>query len=231
MGTTRIRQLGTASIVAVLLTGCAATDQPPRTSGHATTGTATATTSTGPTTGSTGRAGHARALSATRSGAPTAAPLPVAHTTRPTPRPSESMPSPTPTSMGAQAGVCSTSGLTLTAGPTSHAAGSSYTPFHLTNTTDRTCTLQGYPGVSLLDTHGHLVGRPATRTGPPGPVIRIPAGHDATFTVDANSATQTGCPVPHPAARIRVYPPNQSTAITIAFPTTFCTLTVTTVSR
>ena len=75
--------------------------------------------------------------------------------------PSPSGSSPASSSPAALA-TCTTGQLRLTmAGATEGAAGTSYTPFALTNTATTSCLMQGYPGVSLLDPTGAIVGRPA----------------------------------------------------------------------
>ena len=60
-----------------------------------------------------------------------------------------SPPSPTQTATPAGPAGCATTALTASLGPASGAAGSSYYPIEFTNSSSATCSLYGYPGVSL----------------------------------------------------------------------------------
>jgi hypothetical protein len=118
----------------------------------------------------------------------------------------------------------------LSAGSTSNAAGSQYTTFYLTNAGRSTCTMQGFPGVSVLDAAGHMVGQPAQRNGPGGQTIAVRSGQRAQFTLQNSIATQPGCVTPRPSTQIRVYPPNQRAPLTISFAASSCNLFVTAVT-
>ena len=131
---------------------------------------------------------------------------------------------------GTSVASCATGNLRLTAGPTFNAAGSRYTTFYLTNNSRSTCTMQGFPGVSVLDAAGHMAGQPARWTGPAGQPTLVRPAQRAQFTLQNSVATQTGCLTPRPSTQIRVYPPNQRAALTIAFPTRSCTLYVSAVT-
>lgn len=58
-------------------------------------------------------------------------------------------------------GGCSASELTLSAGRTDGTAGTQYIRLVVTNNGDRTCALNGYPTVSLLDSAGNQLGNDA----------------------------------------------------------------------
>ncbi|MEV4623903.1 DUF4232 domain-containing protein [Asanoa sp. NPDC049573] len=112
-------------------------------------------------------------------------------------------------------GVCAAGDLTLTAAGAEGAAGTSYTTYRLTNDAAGACTLEGYPGVSYLDAAGHEVQRDAAREpGLPTPRVRLAHGAAALFTV-ANSTVEQ-CPGPRDAVTLRVYPPDNTAALSLA---------------
>ena len=87
-------------------------------------------------------------------------------------------------------------------------------PLQFTNISSHACTLRGYPGVSALAQQGTQLGNPAAWGGigsiPVRTVTLAPGqtGHSVLAYSDAQvgSTTQTAY-----AARLRIYPPNQST--------------------
>ena len=81
---------------------------------------------------------------------------------------------------------CPTSGLRVTAGAAGAAAGSMYLKIDFTNTSGRTCTLDGYPGVALTTSTrpGTQVGAAATRSdSKPKAVISLAPGETADATL------------------------------------------------
>lgn len=169
-------------------------------------------------------AGNSLAPTSPSSGAPTLAP-----STTSTPAPTTSAtssPSSTTSITSGSLATCLTSQLRLTPGSTNGAAGSLYTSFTLTNTKRTPCAMRGFPGVSLLDAVGVLVGRPATRDGSVGPSVRLGAGQRAQFTVRVGTATRTGCNAPRPSSQIEVYPPGQVAPLRIPFATGSCAVAV-----
>ena len=169
-----------------------------------------------------GHAGRSAAPTSPSLGAPTPAP-----TASPSPTSSgTSTPSPTTSITSGAVATCRTSALSLTAGPTNGAAGSLYTSFSLTNTTGTSCSMQGFPGVSLLDDAGVIVGQPATRDSSVGSSVRLGPGQRAQFILRAGTATRTGCNVPRPSTQINVYPPGQTVALRIPFATGSCAVSV-----
>jgi len=133
---------------------------------------------------------------------------------------------PTPSTTSSPGGACATSQLSLSAGPTDGAAGSIYTTFYLTNTAASPCSIRGFPGVSLLDTAGGIVGQPATREGSEGPSVRLGPDQRASFILRVGTATRTGCNVPIPSTQVKVYPPDQSGPLQIPFATGSCAVSV-----
>lgn len=82
----------------------------------------------------------------------------------------------------------------------------------LMNTSKRTCTMNGFPGVSLVDANGNQVGSPATRasnyteakqTLAPGTKVKAVISIENSGNVSAGTC-KTG------VTKIRVYPPNDT---------------------
>jgi len=158
------------------------------------------------------------------SGAPT-----PALTTASSPAPTSSGTSSPSATSGITSGsvaTCLTSQLSLRPGPTNGAAGSLFTSFAFTNTAATPCSIHGFPGVSLLNDAGAIVGQPATRDGSAGPSVRLGAGQRAQFTLQVGTATRTGCTVPRPSSQIEVYPPEQTVPLRVPFITGSCSVSV-----
>ncbi|MGH3149299.1 MAG: DUF4232 domain-containing protein [Streptosporangiaceae bacterium] len=144
-------------------------------------------------------------------------PAAAASTATPPPAPSASL---SPAVTGPSA--CATSSLKVSLGLGQGYAGGVYENIVFTNTSSASCTLYGYPGVSLA-------------SGPPYAQIGLAAKRDATTPVKlitlapggaANALLQivdalnfpTATCGPTKATAIRVYPPNQTASVII--PTT-----------
>lgn len=89
-----------------------------------------------------------------------------------------------------------------------------------TNTGSRTCDLFGYPGVSLVDANGNMIGEPAVRTANATEVkqtlvaggkvkAEIKIGNEGNFT---DGQCLSG------ATKLRVYPPNDTGYLSTASP-------------
>jgi hypothetical protein len=101
-------------------------------------------------------------------------------------------------------------------GRADHGAGQIYYPLTFTNTSGHACTLDGYPGVSLLRGDGSVIGRPAARTGGTPGAVRLAPGH--SVEADLHTLNQGirdgGCW--HPPTFVKVYPPGSTAAMTLA---------------
>lgn len=137
-----------------------------------------------------------------------------------------SSPSSTTTLSGGAAPTCLSRQLSLSTGTQEGTAGSTYATFYLTNTTTTPCSVRGFPGVSLLDASGNIVGQPATQDGSEGPSVRLSPGQRARLILRVGTATRTGCDVPRPSSQIQVYPPDQTVPLRIPFSTASCLVTV-----
>ena len=131
----------------------------------------------------------------------------------------------TPAAPGAAA-PCPTRSLGLKPGVSQGAAGSVYQVLDFTNISNVTCTLYGYPGVSLAG------GSPVAHVGlaasedptPPRKLVTLAPGQVANALlrfVDALNFPASKCG-PVKTQWIQVYPPNQTTPIYLAYKTTGC---------
>jgi hypothetical protein len=135
---------------------------------------------------------------------------------------SSAAPSPSTSVSPAVAGPapCATSGLRLTLGVSQGYAGGVYQTIVFTNTSGATCTLYGYPGVSLVSASPYTqIGLAAKRSGTtPVKLITLASGAAANALlqiVDALNFPTATCS-PAKAAYLRVYPPNQTAPVYLA---------------
>jgi hypothetical protein len=129
-----------------------------------------------------------------------------------------------PVAMGAQASRtaqagglpwCSTGVLRATLGEQTGGAGSVFTTLVFRNTGRGSCAMQGHPGVSLVDSAGRPIGRPATWVVGPTPLIVLrPGGTASTMIRTLNPGVGTTKCLP-PSAALRVYPPSQRTSLLV----------------
>lgn len=133
-------------------------------------------------------------------------------TTTTTPTPTTVAPS---SSTAKSSNHCSTDQLKASLGDTQSGAGQRYTVFLLTNTGTKACELRGFPGVSLLDASGKEIGQPAAREGAEGPGLSIAPGASVSATLHT-SAPGMGAACEPTSTQMRVYPPDNTTALTFA---------------
>jgi hypothetical protein len=122
--------------------------------------------------------------------------------------------------------ACTTPELAVRLGTNgSGAAGSIYYPLNFTNTSGHSCTLTGYPGVSAVNASGGQLGSAAGRDmTTAAKTLTLTHGATATSTLQiaevGNYPTATCQPTK--AAGLRVYVPNQTSSVSIAFPFDAC---------
>lgn len=166
----------------------------------------------GPTKTVTVTASPSASVATTQGGSPSATP---------TPAPSAVAPS----SAGAAA-ACPTRSLQVKHGAAQGAAGSTYTAIDFVNISNATCTLYGYPGVSLAG------GTPVTQIGlaaaqshasPRELVTLAPHGiaNALLRIVNAANFPASKCG-PAKARFLQIYPPNQTTPIYLGFTSQAC---------
>lgn len=104
------------------------------------------------------------------------------------------------------------------------AAGSDYVTIDFTNTGSSSCTLYGYPGMSLANSGGPI-GASATRDPSHSPtLVTVAPGAKANAVlrvVDAQNYPSSTCS-PDSSSFLLIYPPNQKQAIDVPFKSTGC---------
>jgi Protein of unknown function (DUF4232) len=187
----------------MLTAACAATSSPSAASSGTTPATATATATPAPSPSS--QLPASGGATASGAGAPASSAVPAA-AGGPTPCPTRSLSAKTGLSQGT--------------------AGSIYTVIDFTNISNTTCTLDGYPGVSLAG------GKPVTQIGlaakengtAPRTVVTLApgaVGNALLQIADAANYPTATCD-PATADYLQIYPPNQTTPIYLAYSTQTC---------
>lgn len=132
-----------------------------------------------------------------------------------TSRPTHEQAPPKPTALT----TCNADELKLTTQESSDSgAGTLAIDIVLTNTGGRECTLGGFPGVSLVNGNGNMVGKPAERaTNYPEKTVTLAPNAKATATIsyEQEGNFDSGTCVDG-ATKVRVYPPNDTGYISIA---------------
>ena len=127
--------------------------------------------------------------------------------------------SPAPTSSAPSGpGQCATTDLKLTVGASQGAAGTMYYPLDFTNESSSACTMYGYPGVSFVTgAHGSQIGPPAAREGGIAlALITLAPGAVANATLAvSNVLASTNCKNPVTVNWLKVYPPDQYSALVV----------------
>ena len=123
---------------------------------------------------------------------------------------------------------CPTKNLGVKAGISQGTAGSVYQLIDFTNISDVTCTLSGYPRGGVLDARQRR--RPDRRRGPakgpvaPSEVVMLAPGavaHAQLRIGDAGHVPAAKCGKVT-AHRLMIYPPNQSTPVTLSYTAPTC---------
>jgi hypothetical protein len=121
---------------------------------------------------------------------------------------------------------CATRDLQAKAGVAQGAAGSLYQVIDFTNISNATCTLYGYPGVSLAaGTPAAQVGMAASRSSVTGPtVVSLAPGQTGNALLRITQALNypTGTCAPTKTTYLQIYPPNETTPIYLAYSSTGC---------
>ena len=120
---------------------------------------------------------------------------------------------------------CHTADLSASLQDSGGAAGTYYRWVVLTNSSGPTCTVDGYPGVSLVDASGHQLGQPASRNPVRAPQVMTLHRNDSAYALVAFpnhgnfppgkcSATQS--------ANMRVYPPDELQSLLVTAHEYYC---------
>jgi hypothetical protein len=113
--------------------------------------------------------------------------------------------------------ACATSALQVKLGASNGYAGGVYQTIDFTNTSGSSCTLTGYPGVSLVSGPSHQqLGLAAKRgTSTPATTVTLAPGATANAQLQIVDALNFPTPTcsPAKATDLKVFPPNQFTAV------------------
>ncbi|MGA6165935.1 DUF4232 domain-containing protein [Amycolatopsis magusensis] len=122
-------------------------------------------------------------------------------------------------------GLCKVGDLTITLGEGDSAAGTTYRQLEFINSGTRTCTIQGFPGVSYAaGGDEHQVGPAAFREGEKGEPIQLAPGQKATADVGFVQVGNydPGTCKPTQVSGIKVYPPQETAYKIVPFEGTGC---------
>lgn len=137
-------------------------------------------------------------------------------------RPTEVTRSPTTPATATSApstGRCETDNLSLEPLPAGAAAGTHFVALVVTNTGDEPCIIQGYPGVSLLDSSGKQIG-PAAERNPafPSTPVTLQPGEKANATIGLPAWQNFDANVcPQESVSIQVYAPDNLDSLVVPF--------------
>ena len=125
--------------------------------------------------------------------------------------------------------ACATRDLKAAVGVAQGAAGSVYQVIDFTNIGASSCSLYGYPGVSLAGgTPVTQIGAAASRSSTAAPaLVTLAAGETANALLRITQAMNyptSGCS-PVNSTYLQIYPPNQTTPIYLAYKSTGCSAT------
>jgi len=168
---------------------------------------------------------------------PPAAPgstAPTPTTASPAPSSSNTPAVASPSSPAAGPAACPTSSLQVKQGVAQGYAGGVYVVIDFTNTSGGTCTLYGYPGVSLVSGPPYTqIGLAAKRsTSTPKKLVTLTPGataHALLQIVDALNYPPASCG-PTKATALKIYPPNQTVPVYLPNTSNGCTKPVQTLS-
>jgi hypothetical protein len=163
------------------------------------------------------------------SGSPTAAPSVVGSSAMVSSAPPTAPPSSGGISAHVAAAPCTTSGLGVALGGSQGTAGSIIVTVTFTNSGSSSCTLSGYPGVSLTaGSPPAQVGAAAVRDGSvPVTTVTLAPGAVASSGVqitEAGNYSSSTCQ-PTPVTAILVYPPDQTQSVSLPYNGTGCAAT------
>jgi hypothetical protein len=122
----------------------------------------------------------------------------------------------TGTAAPAASSRCHTSDLKAAIGPNSPGAGQENFSIVLTNTSQRTCTVFGFPGVGFLNSAGQQVSVDPERTSAEKSVVKLAPGRSAWAPMTFANPGITGVTTVTPAS-VLVTPPDEKAALKVAW--------------
>lgn len=121
---------------------------------------------------------------------------------------------------------CTVGDLRLSMGRQDVGAGQLYWPIRFTNTGRSSCTLRGYPGVSVLDRSHRQIGASATRARQSYGTVTVRPGRTVTAVVHTTNGPIGGSCRPT-GSYLRVYPPGSRRSVVVRAALRVCSGTFT----
>jgi len=118
------------------------------------------------------------------------------------------------TSAEATSDRCTAANMSLRLGAADAGAGNIRYPLVFTNKGTKPCSLRGFPGVSLINRDGSPVGKPATRDGGAGGVVRLQPGQSAHALLHTLNEGVSDTPCWGKSQIVFVYPPGSKESMT-----------------
>ncbi|MCX4638772.1 DUF4232 domain-containing protein [Streptomyces sp. RPA4-5] len=118
------------------------------------------------------------------------------------------------TSAEATSDRCTAANMSLRLGAADAGAGNIRYPLVFTNKGTKACSLRGFPGVSLINRDGSPVGKPATRDGGAGGVVRLQPGQSAHALLHTLNEGVSDTPCWGKSQIVYVYPPGSKESMT-----------------
>ncbi|WP_245654470.1 DUF4232 domain-containing protein [Streptomyces violens] len=110
---------------------------------------------------------------------------------------------------------CTAEELGLRLGRADVGAGNIRYPLVFTNNGSTSCTLRGYPGVSLIQRDGQMIGKPATREGAAGRAVTLKPGGSAYAVLHTIQDGLNDEPCWKSPYLLQTYPPGSKDAMTL----------------
>ncbi|MGW7491527.1 DUF4232 domain-containing protein [Streptomyces sp. NPDC054786] len=109
---------------------------------------------------------------------------------------------------------CTAANMSLRLGASDIGAGNIRYPLVFTNKGKKACSLRGFPGVSLIKRDGSAVGKPATREGGSGGVVRLQPGQSAHALLHTLNDGVSDTPCWDHSQIVFAYPPGSKESMT-----------------
>ncbi|MFI0716709.1 DUF4232 domain-containing protein [Streptomyces inhibens] len=109
---------------------------------------------------------------------------------------------------------CTTTDMSLRLGRTDIGAGNIRVPLIFTNKGKESCSLRGFPGVSLTQRDGSVIGKPAAREGGAGGSVRLRPGQSAHAVLHTVNDGVSDTPCWKNSQNVSVYPPGSKESMT-----------------
>ncbi|MFJ4830714.1 DUF4232 domain-containing protein [Streptomyces sp. NPDC088747] len=115
---------------------------------------------------------------------------------------------------GASSTRCHTSELSASIGRNDPGAGQENFPVNLTNTSQRTCTLRGFPGAAFVDASGKQLGADPERSSESPTTVKLAPGKQAWAGLTFSNPEISGARTATPAALL-VTPPDEKDSLKV----------------